>query len=347
MDDFGSGYSSLNMLNQMPIDILKLDMKFIQSETAKPMNQGVLRFIMELARWMRLGVVAEGVETKAQLERLRETGCDYVQGYYFAKPMPAAEFGKMLEEQASPALESQRMKGEGGPGEEDKGPVLLIADEDPEYRDRMREAFSGYYRIVEAKDDTSALKCIEAYAHELEAAVLSITLPKEAGDAVLRTVKRDRRTWNIPVIVTGKPDMELEQNALESGAADYAVKPHTPESLLRRIDHAVKLVSFPEKERALKEKAQQDPLTSVLNRRGWEDALNSLQKEDAPFAFYLFDLDNLKQINDTLGHMEGDRLIREFSKVLRAHTRETDIIARFGGDEFMAVMKKMKSGQAA
>lgn len=75
--------------------------------------------------------------------------------------------------------------------------------------------------------------------------------------------------------------------------------------------------------------------------------MNSLQKEDAPFAFYLFDLDNLKQINDTLGHMEGDRLIREFSKVLRAHTRETDIIARFGGDEFMAVMKKMKSGQAA
>ena len=61
MDDFGSGYSSLNMLNEMPIDILKLDMKFMQSETAKPVNQGVLRFIMDLARWMKLSVVAEGV----------------------------------------------------------------------------------------------------------------------------------------------------------------------------------------------------------------------------------------------------------------------------------------------
>ena len=80
VDDFGSGYSSLNMLNQMPIDMLKLDMKFIQSETAKPMNQGVLQFIMELARWMQLSVVAEGVETKGQLERLMEIGCDYVQG---------------------------------------------------------------------------------------------------------------------------------------------------------------------------------------------------------------------------------------------------------------------------
>ena len=63
MDDFGSGYSSLNMLNEMPIDILKLDMKFIRSETAKPNSQGILRFIIDLARWMHLDVVAEGVET--------------------------------------------------------------------------------------------------------------------------------------------------------------------------------------------------------------------------------------------------------------------------------------------
>lgn len=64
MDDFGSGYSSLNMLNDMPIDILKLDMKFIRSEMAKPKSQGILQFIINLARWMNLSVVAEGVETK-------------------------------------------------------------------------------------------------------------------------------------------------------------------------------------------------------------------------------------------------------------------------------------------
>lgn len=92
MDDFGSGYSSLNMLNQMPLDILKLDMKFIQNETAKPVGQGILRFIMELAKWMDLSVVAEGVETLEQLERLRAVRCNYVQGYYFGKPMPLQEF---------------------------------------------------------------------------------------------------------------------------------------------------------------------------------------------------------------------------------------------------------------
>lgn len=96
MDDFGSGYSSLNMLNQMPMDILKLDLKFIQSETAKPADKGVLHFIMDLARWMKLLVIAEGVETEAQLSRLRELGCDYVQGFYFAKPMTPSNFQKLL-----------------------------------------------------------------------------------------------------------------------------------------------------------------------------------------------------------------------------------------------------------
>lgn len=96
MDDFGSGYSSLNMLNQMSLDILKLDLKFIQSETAKPVKEGILHFIMDLARWMDLKVVAEGVETKEQLDRLKEAGCDYAQGYYFAKPMPKSEFEALL-----------------------------------------------------------------------------------------------------------------------------------------------------------------------------------------------------------------------------------------------------------
>ena len=92
MDDFGSGYSSLNMLQAMPVDVLKLDMKFIQSEPVTPVNQEIMRFIVSLARLMSLDVVAEGVETSEQLERMRDIGCKYVQGYFFAKPMPVKEF---------------------------------------------------------------------------------------------------------------------------------------------------------------------------------------------------------------------------------------------------------------
>ena len=98
MDDFGSGYSSLNTLNNLPIDVLKLDMEFIRSETAKPASQGILRFVIDLAHWIKLHVIAEGVETKEQLERLANIDCDYVQGYYFAKPMPCGEFENLLKE---------------------------------------------------------------------------------------------------------------------------------------------------------------------------------------------------------------------------------------------------------
>lgn len=98
MDDFGSGYSSLNMLNQLSLDVLKLDMHFIRNETSKPDNQGILSFVMEIARSLGLSVVAEGVETKEQLEHLRKIGCDYAQGYYLAKPMTCRDFERLLSE---------------------------------------------------------------------------------------------------------------------------------------------------------------------------------------------------------------------------------------------------------
>lgn len=96
MDDFGSGYSSLNMLGRMPVDILKMDMKFLQNEVDGPASDGIIQFIITLARWMKLRVVAEGVETKEQFQHLREMGCDCAQGYYFAKPMPVGDFEKLM-----------------------------------------------------------------------------------------------------------------------------------------------------------------------------------------------------------------------------------------------------------
>ena len=96
MDDFGSGYSSLHMLHRMPVDVLKLDMQFIQSEPVTPVNQEIMRFIVKLAHLMSLSVVAEGVETAEQLERLRAIGCEYAQGYYFARPMPVEAFERLM-----------------------------------------------------------------------------------------------------------------------------------------------------------------------------------------------------------------------------------------------------------
>lgn len=94
MDDFGSGYSSLNMLAELPIDILKLDMKFLQNKGEQSKNENIMSAIVELAKKINLYVIAEGVEKEKQISMLKSMKCDMVQGYYYAKPMPAGEFEK-------------------------------------------------------------------------------------------------------------------------------------------------------------------------------------------------------------------------------------------------------------
>ncbi len=98
MDDFGTGYSSLNMLSTLPIDVLKLDMKFINSAFGQEKDIHMLEIILEIARHLSAPVVAEGVETEEQMKALREIGCDMVQGYLFSPPVPPEKFEPFLQE---------------------------------------------------------------------------------------------------------------------------------------------------------------------------------------------------------------------------------------------------------
>ncbi len=92
MDDFGTGYSSLNMISNLPIDALKLDMQFIRNAFKVGGNTHMLEVIIGIADYLSVPVIAEGVETQAQLHALKALGCDLVQGYFFSKPVPASEF---------------------------------------------------------------------------------------------------------------------------------------------------------------------------------------------------------------------------------------------------------------
>lgn len=97
IDDFGSGYSSLSILSEIPMDIIKMDMKFFQSEKNTKVKQKIIYSVIKLAKWMNLFVIAEGVETKEQLDYLRKMKCHFAQGFYFAKPMSAEEFEQILD----------------------------------------------------------------------------------------------------------------------------------------------------------------------------------------------------------------------------------------------------------
>lgn len=96
MDDFGSGYSSLNMLTSLPIDALKLDMKFIRNICENKKDSRLVEIMIQIARLLEVPVIAEGVETKEQMELLKSIGCDIIQGYYFSKPLPPEEFCKLF-----------------------------------------------------------------------------------------------------------------------------------------------------------------------------------------------------------------------------------------------------------
>ena len=96
MDDFGSGYSSLNMLSSLPVDVLKMDMDFIRNIERNEKDLRLVELIIDIARYLKVPVVAEGVETEKQLSMLKEAGCDLVQGYYFSKPIPADEFEQKI-----------------------------------------------------------------------------------------------------------------------------------------------------------------------------------------------------------------------------------------------------------
>ncbi len=92
IDDFGSGYSSLNMLKDFPVDVLKVDMIFLKKSAHQERSETILRSVIRLAKDLQLSVITEGVETAEQAEALREMGTDLYQGFYFARPMPLAEF---------------------------------------------------------------------------------------------------------------------------------------------------------------------------------------------------------------------------------------------------------------
>ena len=99
MDDFGSGYSSLNILLETPFDVIKLDKKFMENMMVSGKGRLILEQVVSMVDKLDLGLLAEGVETKDQIELLQSIGCDQVQGYYYAKPMPEEEFFELLKKQ--------------------------------------------------------------------------------------------------------------------------------------------------------------------------------------------------------------------------------------------------------
>ncbi|MDD3360716.1 MAG: EAL domain-containing protein [Hespellia sp.] len=243
MDDFGTGYSSLNMLSELPIDILKLDMKFVQNEAMNPEGKNIMSFIISLAKWLDLTVVAEGIETAEQVRMLRNMDCTYVQGFYYAKPMPSDEFEQLL--LTTPLTEmvaagSKIVSMTPKPKRKNiTGKIMMIVDDIALNRTILAETFLDYYYIVEAEDGQQAIDYIERHPGEVSLILLDLIMPRMDGFQTLEYLKKNRETANIPVVITSIAGEKSEERALKMGAADFISKPYTPSVCVRRIENVM------------------------------------------------------------------------------------------------------------
>ena len=143
MDDFGSGYSSLNSLKDMPLDVLKLDAEFFRGENAGERGEIVVKEAIRLAKNLNMRTVAEGVEVKEQVDFLAEQGCDMIQGYYFAKPMPKLDYEDRMKKDAEiRRAETDKETGFFGlrpQNDSQNKPVILSEAKDPEIESQEQE----------------------------------------------------------------------------------------------------------------------------------------------------------------------------------------------------------------
>lgn len=344
MDDFGSGYSSLNMLSQMKLDILKLDMIFIRNEIEKPAKQSILNDIINMAHRMHLSVVAEGVESCEQMKRLQSYGCDYAQGYFFAKPMPSDEFEYLWK--------AQRRKQEHLHSETQSNdldiPRLLVVDENARFRTEVRGIFEDDYRITEAPCAACALSYLKDDRHKgFSAVLLSMTLPDNGAGSILQAMKQEPSFWNIPIVAIVPNGEKAKEMPELAETDDFMCRCHPLLDLSKRVSHLIALAESHRRAAVLQEEAYRDYQTGLLNRRGFHAYMSSLRKENMPLAVCIFDLDDLKRVNDTCGHDMGDRMIMSFANLLRSLTHEEDIQCRYGGDEFVVILKHVNTAQSA
>jgi diguanylate cyclase (GGDEF)-like protein len=225
--------------------------------------------------------------------------------------------------------------------------LILVVDDDPATRDSLVELLSARFDVLGASDGQSGL--ILARERRPDLVLLDRFLDSEDGLSVLESLQQDQATEAVPVIfLTGDADESTLEKCLEMGAVDFVHKPASSRELMARIDRALRQS---EQQQRLHVLAQTDALTGLANFRALsmrlEDEFKRSNRYQYPMSVVIIDLDHLKAINDGMGHDVGNRAILALASHLRTNLREVDFAARFGGDEFVALLPHQTAVEAA
>jgi len=233
IDDFGTGYSSLNQLRTFPFDKLKMDISFVREITYDPGSAAIAKTIISLAHNLNLQVIAEGVETQAQLCYLRNHGCDEMQGYLFSKPVLADEFTQLLTEdlQLDVPIEA----------DPHSRTVLLLDDEQSVIDTIKRNLRSENYLILSA---TSAKEAFEMLAiNRVDVIVCDQMMPEMTGIEFLNRVK-DLHPNTVRIAISGYADAGMVADSINKGGIyKFLLKPFDSNSLRETLESAFHFLS--------------------------------------------------------------------------------------------------------
>ena len=359
MDDFGSAYSSLNMLKDINVDVIKLDMKFIDlDEDNASKGLKIVESVVNMARKLRLLVIAEGAQTKQQVDQLLSVGCRYIQGYYFHEPLPVGRMEKLLAERP----------------------------DDRHFWDMSNDFMHGSYVPVNGRTmletSTLAASTFEILANGVaELSRLNVKTGEYRAvkrDGILPTPETDDFETYVQTLIAERvvhpddadrfrADMDLaslrsllfsQKSAFgvyrsevlaRTGMISFAVIPSRECSesdpwAVVMVGRNLPIESFV---RLNGEEYRRDSLTGLLNRNAFDDDVEFIQAtHDKPLTVMYMDLIGLHEINNHLGHARGDVVLCELADAARAYFGD-DNIYRIGGDEFVIISFAHSMAQSA
>lgn len=351
MDDFGSAYSSLNMLKDINVDAIELDMKFVDlnaDNAAKGLK--IIESVIDMAYQLRLSIIAEGAQTAEQVSKLRELGCMYIQGYYFYRPLTVGKMEDLLEHRPDDQHfwniskdlmhRDYRMSTNGRSMLESSSlsaHIFEILNKGVAELSRLN-LITGEYRTI--KRDP---KLPDVYAddfHDFCHALVSkrIIHPDDAGEFLKHTRLSDLRDQ---LFSKKKSEFTYFRSEVEAKTSVIAFGMLVPPDCSEANPWAVVLIGFDLSldliAKNMKEIYRQDSLTGLLNRNAYDSDVEQLRSADIGAVVCVYaDMIGLHEVNNHLGHKQGNRMLCEFADAARAFFGD-DRLYRIGGDEFVII----------
>lgn len=335
LDDFGTGFSFLGLLNDLDVDAIKLDRSFFVGKNNNRRGRYVVESVLKLAAQLHIHTVAEGIDNLEQVQYLRKTACDMVQGFYFFKPMPVDEFERQV-------FDGERLRYV-EIGEEETKDLSGAAV------DALGEAaapnsnivmFSYFTREDEVVFSTPFSPVLENKYTIPNAKALfrhSDLIHENDREDFFRMIERCQRE---PIWVENALRFCMGEGRYE-WLEVHLHKDSRPTENRRVITGIlVNMSGWKNELSRWKEKANRDALTGLYNREFFEHYVQ-MQLQDGMLssaAIIFIDIDDFKKANDTMGHTFGDEILCYVAQRILGVFRRTDVAARFGGDEFVVFL---------